>query len=639
MEKENSIYRELLALYENVVSEQYFINQDNAITSIDIGILGDTNYLIQVKHGSKVNTTQALKAFCFDCESYNDKAVKIWYTEFAITDKSFKNICDQRNVMICHSFDDLVEKIREKKIDQNQQNEMQLRDYQKDAVENVLHQPNSSGIIVFPPGCGKTITALEICTKLYINGFKKIVWTTRRKELLIGGFNDLESYKNMPIYNTLTKNGKFNKYNLFGLYVMNHEKFITLLNQQQYLKPNYVIVDECHETGAAEIYKALESLKQNKIPILGLSATPYTGNLEHQNNVRKLFPEIFAELNIFDAIDLGYALPLEFIFNNDVISAIKKVKTNLPWFKAIAWCSTIDNCDSYTELLIKEFPELQIFSSHSKNDSINKNIIDFKKCKADSILVCVNKAREGWNDPRINCVVHLDEVQNRAFNVSIQTGNRANRTFPGKTRAIVIDCVNRDPVDVILSYYFAYNPKSLFREIQNKLKAVDNSIYYNGTKLFDVCIESDFNAQFTIEDYITEIQTRIFGKSEYGKFIEKFQEFLYKIDNYQKIPASYDSYLGLVKNRNDFLPNPVLEFPKLSWAEVFGKPLLDILEWNDFKRYCVNEYASNPIHSDLPKFYKSLCEKNKMLPENPADAYKSFRNLPDLFGIRTHWRR
>lgn len=631
MEKENSIYRALLERYEHVVSEQYFINQDNTITNIDIGLLGDINYYIQVKHGNSVNTTQALKAFCYDCMILDKRPnIKIWYSEFPINDKAFHNICRRENIAICKDFDSLIQLIN---LPKKKQNQVQLRDYQIKAIENVLNNTQLSGIIVFPPGCGKTITALEICEALYHKEFKKIVWTTRRKELLLGGFNDMTNYKEMPVYNYLTKNGKYNNPNSEGLHIMNHELFMKLLTHKEYKKPDYIVVDECHETGATEIYNTLRTIQ---VPMLGLSATPYTGNMEHQNNVRRLFPKIFAELNIFDAIAQGYALPLEFVFNSDPLSAIKTVKAELPWFKAIAWCTTIEGCDSYAEILANHFPELKIFSSHSKNDSINGNIMEFKNCLDDCILVCVNKAREGWNDPRINCAIHLDEVQNRAFNVSIQTGNRANRTYPGKTRAIVIDCVNRDPIDVIMSYYFAYNPRGLFKEISNKLRQEGSIIYYGSTKLFEIA--ADFNTQFTITDYVAEIQTRIFGETEYQKFIDMFQAYLFTLTGWEKIPASFDSYLTLIKDRNDFLPNPQLEFPHLSWAEVFGKPMREILGWSEFKAYCMQQYKLNPGKTDLVMFYKELFEKNNLLPENPSDAYKEFRNFPDLFGCRNHWR-
>jgi hypothetical protein len=152
MEKENSIYRALLERYEHVVSEQYFINQDNTITNIDIGLLGDINYYIQVKHGNSVNTTQALKAFCYDCMILDKRPnIKIWYSEFPINDKAFHNICRRENIAICKDFDSLIQLII---LPKKKQNQVQLRDYQIKAIENVLNNTQLSGIIVFPPVCG-----------------------------------------------------------------------------------------------------------------------------------------------------------------------------------------------------------------------------------------------------------------------------------------------------------------------------------------------------------------------------------------------------------------------------------------------------------------------------------------------------
>jgi len=629
MEKENQVYRFCHKHFDKTVTEYHMRDFYNT-TKIDIAILGDIKIFIQVKDGRHVNNTDALLAFCYECDRINKKSIKIWYTEFSVS-KGFCKIAKRDDVHICDTIDSLYN-ICSKYRTHKHTSYIELRKYQKDAVNNATRMCDKSGIIIFPPGCGKTITALEITHELWSNGFKKIVWTTRKKELLLNGFNDVVMYKNMPVFNMISGLGKNNPITNDGLYIMNHEYII-----KSAIIADYIVVDECHESGAPGIFNYL--MKQ-KCPKLGLSATPYTGNQEHQNNVRKLFPNIFGELDPFTAIDKKYIMPLEFWFSDNPYKALSDAKKALcssdKWFKCIAWCQTIKNCNIYGDEINTRFPDLVVYVSHSKNDTTNEQILRFKNETRDCVLVCVNKAREGWNDPRINCAIYLDEVHNRAFHVSIQTGNRVNRSYQGKTRAIVIDCVDRDPVDTILRYYFNYNPQSLYTYLcENKSLSINNnSIYYKETCI--LTLSESFYNQFTINDVFSQIQSRIYAQSDYQKFIDQFQKHLWTFPEdheFRQLTASYDSYLIIIKDYPEFMPNPVLEFgmSKTCWAEIFGKEKKTILSWVEFKQYCVLNKPSNNI--DMKEHYKTLVEKNSNLPENPSDAYKQFRNYSDLFGI------
>ena len=627
MEKENEVYRFLHSNFERVVTERHMREFHNT-TNIDISILDNIPIFIQVKHGQYVNTLDSLKKFNDDCIRIDANAVKIWYTQFPVNDV-FREVLKFCNIHLCSTINDLYDLCLKYIKPSDDQPDIELRDYQQNAVDKAISNSDKSGIIIFPPGCGKTLTAQEIVYELWLKGFRKFVWTTRRKELLLSEFNDKVEYKKVPIFNMLTDPGKYINHTNNGLYIMNHEYFIA-----SQINAEYIIVDECHESGASGIFKHL--MKQ-KCPKLGLSATPYTGNQEHQNNVRKLFPNIFGELDPFTAIDKGYTMPLEFWFSDDTYRSISDAKNDIctsdGWFKCITWCNTIEECDAHGKELSERFPDLNVYVSHSKNDNTNGQMLRFKNDKINCILVCVNKAREGWNDPRINCVAYLEEVQNRAFHVSIQSGNRVNRIYDGKTRAIVIDCVNRDPVDTILRYYFSYNPQSLYKILseRNDLSVHDNSIYYKQTRI--MTMTESFNNQFTINDVFSQIQSKIYSQTDFQKFIDQFQKYLWTFDAdhlFRNIPASYDSYLTITRDQPNFMPNPVLEFGKISWAEVFGRDTKTILNWKDFKKYCV---LNKPAGYGLREHYNKLIEKNSDLPENPADAYKQFRNYSDLFEI------
>ena len=577
---------------------------------------------IQVKHGNHVNTTDSLLAFIKECDRIDRNSVKIWYTEFKVS-KPFINICLNDNVYLINNLTDLKSIIPHNLKNINNIDNIILRDYQNEIV-NVsvkLIKRKKSGLVCIPPGTGKTITALNIC-----NHFdnKKIGWITRRKELLINQFNDIIKFKNINIYNMLTRIGKTNPITKSGLYIINEDYFKKLIVSGLNILFDFIIIDECHEAGANIIFNIYNNLN---IPKIGLSATPYTGDLIHTNNVKYLFPNIIYNMSIFDAIDNKYILPLTFWFRNNVknsvLEAINYLTEKNGFVKIIGWVEKINKCNEYYNMF-KNI--LKCYVSHSQNDSENNNIIKFKNDKNNSMLICVRKGREGFNVPEVNCVIYLTPVQKRAFNVSIQTGNRCNRMYPGKNKALVIDCIKRDIIEVLVRYYFNNGNKKLFKDVCNKLRQEGTKLYYKDIEILDF-----ENSSHEFIDYKNELFTKFYELKTYNKFCEKFQHTI--INEFDKtVIPNYTNYL-IIHNKypDEFIHDPQGIYKNLNWHKVFGNVMSNILNYNEFVKYCRIEFNKNYSGEMLYDFYENLYKKNNLLPHNPSDYYKDFSNYNKLF--------
>ena len=144
-----------------------------------------------------------------------------------------------------------------------------LYSYQKKAVESVLKAKN--GILVMPPGSGKTQTGLEIISRL--GG--KALWLTHTKDLLTQSMNRAKGVLDIDgTYGTITE-GKAD--------IGSHITFATIQTLSKMDLSHYkdmwdvIIVDEVHHaagspTRVTQFYKVLSRLSARYK--IGLTATP-----------------------------------------------------------------------------------------------------------------------------------------------------------------------------------------------------------------------------------------------------------------------------------------------------------------------------------------------------------------------------
>jgi len=168
-----------------------------------------------------------------------------------------------------------------------------------------------AGLLVLPTGGGKTVTAVQLLSRNYIDNNKKILWIAHRHELLEQA---LETFKKNAYSNILKNKKSFNYRIISGL--SSHDKPVNIkatddiiiaskdsLNSGlEYLLHNWIkdkndelflVIDEAHHATAKTYRKLINSLKNsvNEFRMLGLTATPFRTAESEIGLLEKVFPD------------------------------------------------------------------------------------------------------------------------------------------------------------------------------------------------------------------------------------------------------------------------------------------------------------------------------------------------------------
>ena len=144
------------------------------------------------------------------------------------------------------------------------------------------------------------------------------------------------------------------------------------------------------------------------------------------------------------------------------------------------------------------FSELNLYCSTSKDKEHNTFNTDFDKfCDANnnSILLCVNRCREGSDIKNLDCGIYIDHIKKRSILVSIQTVGRILRPDKDKLKkyGYIIDTfINDGKIEIelmtaqrVISYYEKVLSLSSDEsyigliDIYNKMKHICSNTEYN----------------------------------------------------------------------------------------------------------------------------------------------------------------
>ena len=405
--------------------------------------------------------------------------------------------------------------------------EIKWRDNQKKAIKNTIEQGFKSGVHDQIMGAGKTYIILNLIWKHYQenknNNIYPIVCYRQEilKDLFFDKYNEIDKKKvklwkdndiiDLDKFNIIDRiNNKKKNLNIDtkkpNILVINTgflesiEKANTKLKEEgkekvlDYKKINFAILDECHGVSADILHRILRKIKYSyKKSIIGFSATVLRDGAEDkivdifsktndkEEKDKKL--NIISRYDFMNAIRDNIILPPYYTImevkktvknkigqqNKDTIKKVLlDTFENLPYKKIICWCRTIQQMKDYYKYFVKTFgKEYTIYCSSSRDssmsDEFNIDNKEFFESNGKSIMICVNRFREGSDIKHLDMGVYLDRVKKRTTLVAMQTSGRVLRVDPEKkkTHGYILDSFINDDTEkiemltanIILSYY------------------------------------------------------------------------------------------------------------------------------------------------------------------------------------------
>lgn len=330
-----------------------------------------------------------------------------------------------------------------------------LREYQVNAIHElreairaghkriILYSPTGSGktemgISVIRSAAGKEKCVGFICNRIsLVNQASKRFAKSHIQHGIIQGQNSCYTRSNVLVCSikTLAKRG----YPPFDL----------------------MVIDEAHGCTAQEYVKLLQTY--NNVPVIGLSATPFTRGLGQQHAWGKLFDKLVCAITIRELIDLGFLVDCDIYAPSEPdLKGVKIVRGDYDekqlgvamdkspligdivehWQKLARGLQTVVFATSiaHSKHIVESFNKIGVTAEHIdcySTDDERRDILDRYDHGITKVISNVSVLAEGWDSPATACMILARPT--RSLTRWIQMVGRALRPFHGKEKAIILD--------------------------------------------------------------------------------------------------------------------------------------------------------------------------------------------------------
>jgi superfamily II DNA or RNA helicase len=539
-----------------------------------------------------------------------------------------------------------------------------------------------------------TCPRIEVLRKMFFEKIKiddKEVWIINKKNKKFWKENkiiDLDNFNLIDRVNIKDKRKLKLKKNKPNILIVNSDylKALHKMKSYKYKKVILVLFDECHGVSAKYFYELLEKIKFTyKKHIIGFSATPVRDNAEEK--VKQIFSSsleqidnpklnIISNYDMMNAICDNIVLPPSYTIveikktcnkkigksNKDITEKVLKNKILiLPYKKLICWCGTISKLKEWYIFFQDRFPELTLYCSTSKDNEHKNFNTDYDKfCDAEknSILLCVNRCKEGSDIKNLDCGIYIDHVKKRGILVSIQTVGRILRPDKDKLKkcGYIIDTFINDG-KIEIEIMTAHKVISYYEKVLT-LSSDENLIgmieIYN--KMKEMCLYTEYDSQSNkikiklddLKEHDTEIKLELTTKNfDWTKFKDKLEKIIdnnfgisqedkfniiiEKLKKTKKFNVEiyfWNTYLNLDKKKLN-LPTDLYSeykefFDKKTWFELMD---FDISIYYKTIYECKNAIKNlNHFHDGIitNKNYDILKIYDKKLPPFPQEFFKLY---------------
>ena len=325
-------------------------------------------------------------------------------------------------------------------------NTIQLRDYQRTAVDAAKVVLGNNPILVAPCGAGKTIMATKLVKELGL----PTLWLAHRKELIDQAANELAAHG-------LTTGIIMAGYPHFPLAQVQVASIQTLVRRSM-PTAELIVVDECHHVTADTYQTILQNYPGT--PRLGLTATPFrldgcglgdlfgeiivaawTDELCDSGVLHK--PKVWAskspDLRGLKIVAGDYNLKgLAQRTNTDVLNAdiVKSWQKHAQGRRTVVFAVDIE----HSRAIATAFQNAGIAAEHldgrTSRDERDAVLARLRSGKTQIVSNCMILT-EGWDLPALECAIIARPTA--SLNLHLQMLGRIVRACPGKDGAIVLD--------------------------------------------------------------------------------------------------------------------------------------------------------------------------------------------------------
>jgi superfamily II DNA or RNA helicase len=358
---------------------------------------------------------------------------------------------------------------------------IEYRPYQKDAIielTKVLNTGQQEGVIVAPPGSGKTVMGISLMPLLG----QPTLWLTHTdrlaKQTLERVYRFLPSLKKEDIGYIGAGKWKIGKmFTVAMIQTLNRKDFVDLAKISD--KFGTLIVDEAHHVPASTFTKVVSNF--NPFYIFGLTATPYrTDNLE--SLMFQTLGEVVVEISTYKVAKQGgiiipvvkyRAIPSKPIEGNDIKQILKNyivendtrnemivgdvLKEAMEGNYCIVISDRRRHCEKLFELISVHWDNVGITTGKYNKKHIDEQIEKLYKKEITVLVTTFELLGEGFDVDFLNRA--FIAMPFRAERKAEQLIGRLQRMAKGKKTAIVYDYVDVN-VGVLKSQFYTSSEKN-----------------------------------------------------------------------------------------------------------------------------------------------------------------------------------
>jgi superfamily II DNA or RNA helicase len=369
---------------------------------------------------------------------------------------------------------------------------MQLRPYQKEAVEAILKQWDNGfqrTLLVLPTGTGKTVVFSKVVEEEVKDGSKALI-LAHRGELLDQASDKLKNASGLDSAlekAESTSVGSDLSVTVASVQTLSQEKRLSKF-PHDYFKT--IVVDEAHHSMSDSYQRILKHF--DTANVLGVTATPDRAD---QKNLGQFFQSKAYEYSMSQAVREGYLcpvkaqlIPLELDINSVGISngdyAVGEIGGALePYLNQIAlemlnYCKgrktvvflpLVKTSQKFCELLnVHGLKAVEVNGDSPNRDEI---LSDFANGEYD-VLCNSMLLTEGWDCPSVDTVVVLRPTKVRSLYQ--QMVGRGMRLSPGKKELLLLDFL------WMTERHDLCRPSALISKDENIAKRIDKMVLDNG---------------------------------------------------------------------------------------------------------------------------------------------------------------